>query len=180
MAKTFAEVHRELVSALTERIAAVDLTRALELYPDVEALADRMIDSLPDQFVSEPLIGPCYSTSALAKWKRVSRQAITHQRKVGTLFAVAHKGNYLYPSSQFDHRGRQMAAFREVWTRFSATGGDPLAFAVWLQTPDPDTGVAPAAKLAHNPDGRITGQMFLEDFTIIQPPFAPVNSDRDK
>jgi len=159
-----------LVSALTDRLARIDLTRAAELHPSVDDLVQRMLDSLPDEVISEPLLGPCYSTAALAKWKQITRQAVTHQRNVGTLFAVEHKGKFHHPSAQFDNRGRQTRSFRELWSAFTATGGHPLAFAVWLQTPDPDTGRTPATRLASEPDRLTDGLVFLEDLTIVEPP----------
>jgi len=170
-----------LAFALAERIATIDLTRAAEIYPSAEALADRMIEALPDEYIDEPLLGPCFSTAALARWKQITRQAVTRQREIGTLFAVEHKGKFHFPTTQFDRRGRQTAAFRTLWTQFKATGGDPLAFAVWLQTPDPETGTAPAVALSKAGAER-SDQMFLEDFTIIDPPTRssdePPDADR--
>jgi hypothetical protein len=159
----------ELTAALERSIATLDPTRAFELYPDVEDLAARMIDSLPDQFIAEPLLGPCYSTAALARWRRLSRQAVTHQREVGTLFAVEHKSRFCFPSAQFDPRGRPTEAFQELWMKFRATGGSPLAFAVWLQTLDPEEKTTPASRLADIAKNR-PRMLNLEDFTIVEPP----------
>lgn len=165
-----------LLQLLADRLATTDLTRAVQLYPDPNALAARMLDSLPDKIISEPLIGPCYSTTALARWKRLTRQAVNHQRTVGTLFAVEHKRAFYFPAVQFNHRGRQTAAFRELWDTFIETGGEPLAFAVWLQTPDPATELSPARALRDAPDVRTDEQRSMDDFepTIIQPPIDPV------
>jgi len=161
-----------LLQLVADRLATTDLTRASQFYPDPNDLADRMLASLPDKIITEPLIGPCYSTTALARWKRLTRQAVNHQRTVGTLFAVEHKGSFYFPAVQFDNRGRQTAAFRELWDTFTATGGEPLAFAVWLQTPDPATGLSPARVLRDAPDVRTDEQRTMDDFepTIIRPP----------
>ena len=162
----------EILRLLTETISAIDLTRAMVEYPKPEDLASRMLESLPDAIITEPLIGPCYSTAALARWRKLTRQAITHQRKVGTLFAVEHKSLFYFPSAQFDRRGRQLSAFRDVWSDFQKTGGTPLEFAVWLQTLDPETGATPASVIASAPDLRTTEQRLIDDFepVIIQPP----------
>jgi len=170
---------RAFLLLLAERLASTDLTAAAERYPDAGDLAQRMIDSLPDRYIAEPLVGSCYSTAALARWKRLTRQAVTHQRKVGTLFAVAHKGNFFFPSAQFDNRGRQTPALRDLWAKSVATGGTPLEFAVWLQTPDPSTGTTPAARLLNAPDTRTPEQRMMDDFepTIIQPPLRRPDGD---
>jgi hypothetical protein len=158
-----------LRALLERRLATVDLTRAMRLYPTPEALAARMIDSLPDQFMAEPLLGPCYSTAALARWRRLTRQAVTRQREVGTLFAIEHKARFYFPSVQFDARGRQTGAFRELWAQFQATGGSPLAFGVWLQTSDPEEKVTPASRLAGIAKNSPRA-LYLEDFTMVDPP----------
>jgi len=162
----------ELLDVLVEELAAMDLTRAVQCYPSADLLADRMISSLPDVLVAEPPIGPCYSPRALARWKGISRQAIAKQRSRGKLFAVTVDGSTIFPAIQFDSRGRPLPAFRELWDASASDYADPLAFAVWMHTPDPRTGKSPASVLRSAPDTRSDTQRKMEAFepTIVQPP----------
>jgi len=171
-----------LLQLVADRLATTDLTHAAQLYPDPNDLADRMLASLPDKIISEPLIGPCYSTSALARWKRLTRQAVNHQRTVGTLFGVEHKASFYFPAVQFDNRGRQTRSFRELWNMFTETDGEPLAFAVWLQTPDPATGLSPARVLRDAPDNRTDEQRMMDEFepTIVEPPTGAHEADASR
>jgi hypothetical protein len=170
----------DLTQALTEMLAGRDLSAALAIYPSPESVAQRMLQAVPDVVVRDPPIGACYSAPALARWKQLSRQAVDQQRKAGRLFGVMVDRRWLYPSVQFDSQGRQSPAFLAV--RESRSGKDAVEFAVWLEAPDPETGVAPKAKFQRAADNRTLEERFFDGFvpTIIQPPFAPVNAGPDK
>lgn len=138
----------QLLTALRERLPAVDLGRLLEVYPTVEAAADRMMEAVPNVFVSEPLLGPCYTTAALARWRGVSRQAIHRLQKTGRLFAVKHRGVLVFPSCQFDPWARVRPAFLQILADLDLRELAPGDIAVRLQTADSVTGLSPAAILA--------------------------------
>jgi hypothetical protein len=112
-----------------------------------QTAAAALVETLPDLFISEPLLGHCYSTVALARWRGVTRQGIVRQHKVGALFAVMHKGRLAYPACQFDRYGRRSKEFDELFARVEGGERDPLEFAIWLHQPDVITGVAPATML---------------------------------
>jgi len=173
-------VGKDLAAALVERFEEVDFASAQQQYRTPEALAARMLETLPDIVATDPPIGSCYSAPALARWKQHSRQAIDQQRRSGRLFGVMVDRRWLYPSVQFDSRGRQSPAFVAVLE--SQSGRDAVEFAVWLETPDSETGVTPKAEIQRAADNGTREERFFDGFvpTIIQPPFAPVNSDPDK
>ena len=159
-----------LTAAIGERLSKLDFDRTREFYPTPEALAARMLETLPDTLVTDPPIGACYSAPALARWKQLSRQAIDQQRKAGRLFGAMVDRRWLYPAAQFDKRGGQSRAFAELL--HSHPGQDPVEFAVWLETDDPATGVSPRLELQQAPDTRTPDERFFDDFvpTIIEPP----------
>jgi hypothetical protein len=161
-----------LRDVLGARLADVDLGRAMTRYRTPEALATRMLDTLPDVAVTDPPIGACYSAPALARWKQLSRQAIDQQRRSGRLFGVMVGGRMLHPSAQFDNHGRQSRAFVDLYAH--AGGSDPVEFAVWMETPDPVTGVRPSDTLRRAPDTRTSHERLLDGFvpTIVEPPYG--------
>jgi hypothetical protein len=161
-----------LAAALGERLTRIDFNRAKESYSTPEALAARMLEAVPDVVVSAPPIGPCYSSSALARWKQVSRQAIDQQRRSGRLFGVLVGRRMLYPSAQFDNHGRQSRAFAEMYA--DAGDREPIEFAIWMATPDSATALRPSDTLRLAPDTRTPHERLLEGFdpTIVQPPYG--------
>jgi hypothetical protein len=166
------EFQGAVAAALGERLADIDLVRAVRHYGSVGAIAKGMTNTLPDVIVSEPLIGPCYSTLALSQWKQISRQAVDQQRRSRRLFGAMIDGRWLYPAVQFDSRGRQSQAFAALLLIHSAGAGKEVEFAVWLETPDPKTGISPRAELQNAPDLRTLEERFFDGFvpTIIEPP----------
>jgi hypothetical protein len=161
-----------LSTLLETRLADIDLTRAAQEFPTPEALATRMLEAVPDAIITEPPIGPCYSSPSLARWEQVSRQAISQQRQAGKLFGVKVGGSYYFPSVQFDRHGRQRTAFTVARTTFEEVGGSELEFAIWLQTTDPEAGVTPAAEIDNAPDQRTAEERLVDGFrpTIVEPP----------
>jgi hypothetical protein len=177
--QTSTEMAAALGDAIVARVGGVDFARVAGIYPTREALAARMLEALPDIVVSDPPIGPCYSSSALVRWKQLSRQAIDQQRRSGRLFGVLVGRRMFYPSAQFDNHGRQSRAFAKMYT--DAGGGDPIEFAVWMETPDPVTGERPSDTLRLAPDTRTPHERLLDGFvpTIVEPPNGAAASEPD-
>jgi len=169
-----------LAAALLERLANTDLDHAMQIYPSPEALAARMLDTLPDTLVTDPLVGPAYSAPALARWKQLTRQAVDQQRRAGRLFAVMVDRRWLYPAVQFDNYGRQSASFRAVLEQHR--NEDPVEVAIWLETPDQESGIAPKAAIRRAEGDRTAAERFFDSFvpTIIQPPAMPAESGPDE
>jgi hypothetical protein len=169
-----------LTAAIGERLSKLDFDRTREFYPTPEALAARMLETLPDTLVTDPPIGACYSAPAVARWKQLSRQSIDQQRRAGRLFGVMVDRRWLYPAVQFDNYGRQSAAFTAVLEQHRIE--DPVGFAVWLETPDPETGIVPKAEIRRAENDRTAAGRFFDGFvpTIIEPPTMVVESDPDK
>jgi hypothetical protein len=171
---TASDTAAALWDVIGARLADIDLGRAMTQYPTPEALAARMLDTLPDVAVTNPPIGACYSASALARWKQLSRQGIDQQRRAGRLFAVMIDHRWLYPSVQFDQRGRQSAAFAALLERQRALVGNPFEFAVWLETPEEPGGPTPRARLQSASGTRTVADRTFDDFvpTIVDPPYG--------
>jgi hypothetical protein len=180
-AKGTPEDHRAALAYLGVRLAEVDLIKALRLHGSAEAMVNRMMYTLPDTILTDPPIGPCYSSSALARWKQVSRQAIDQQRRSGRLFGVLVGGRMFYPSVQFDNRGRQSRAFAEMYADAERSGRDQVEFGIWMETPDPVTGVRPSDTLRLAPDTRTPHERLLDNFvpTVVDPPYGAAAAEPD-
>jgi len=160
--------------ALVSALQTVDIARSLAVFGSAEAIASRMLSSLPDLSISDPHLGACFSTKALAGWKQVSRQAIVAQRQRGRIVGLRHEGRLVYPAMQFDHYGQMRPAFDALLEGVDRVRISPADFAQWLHSPHPETGQTPSEQLAQNsepPSSR--GQIpRRSDVTIIQPPAA--------
>jgi hypothetical protein len=158
--------------ALVSALATVDLVLNLEALGSVEAIASRMLSSLPDVVISEPRIGACYTTKALADWKQVSRQAIVAQRQRGRIIGLLHAGHRVYPAVQFDHYGKMRPAFEALLEGVDRIQMSPADFSDWLHRPQPETGQTPSEQLAQNSNSLSSrGQIpRRSNLTIIQPP----------
>jgi len=169
-----------LAAAIGEKLNRIDFDRAMQIYSTPEALAARMLDTLPDTHVTDPPIGPCYSAPALARWKQLTRQAVDQQRRAGRLFGVMVDRKWLYPAVQFDNYSRQSAAFAAVLEKYPDKA--PVEFAVWLETPDSKTGIAPKVDIRRAQNDRTAADRFFDGFvpTIIEPPAMAVESEPDK
>lgn len=158
--------------ALVSALQTVDIVRSVEVFGSVEAIASRMLSSLPDLVISEPLIGACYSTKALADRKQVSRQAIVGQRQRGRIVGLLHDGRLVYPALQFDHYGQMRPAFEALLEGIDLVRISPAEFAEWLHRADPETGRTPSEVMAEKKSTPTSRNNIprRSDLTIIQPP----------
>ena len=165
---------RAFTDALALVIGEVDIERSLELYGTVEGVAARMLTTIPDLSIAEPDVGPCYSTPALARWKQISRQAVFSQYRSGKLFGLMHDRKLVFPSIQFDSRGRMRPVFADEFQRPSAEQLSARDFATLLDAVDDNTGLSPAMRISTSVDDRSALERALDDFvpTIVQPPFG--------
>jgi hypothetical protein len=168
------EQQQDLRAALMTRLSRVNLAHAIQLGQSPDEVATGMLSALPDVVLADPPIGPCYSSSALARWKQLSRQAIDQQRRSGRLFGVLVGGRMLYPSAQFDNHGRQSRAFADLYADAGGSDRDPVEFAIWMETADPVTGVRPSHVLRSTPDTRTPHERLFDNFvpTIVDPPYG--------
>ena len=177
IASTQPWVEEALVSALH----TVDMVRSLEFFGSVEAIASRMLSSLPDIVISEPPIGACYTTRCLADWKQVSRQAIVAQRQRGRIVGLLHGGRLVYPAVQFDYCGQMRPAFDALLDGVDRVQMSPPEFAKWLHHAHPETGRTPSEILATTPNSPMSrGELpRRSDLTVIQPPARAESSGED-
>jgi len=168
------DVGRAFADALALVIGGVDIERSLELYGTVEGVAARMLTAIPDRLITQPDIGLCYSTAALARWKQISRQAVVAQYRSGKVFGLMHGRKLVFPSIQFDSRGRMRRVFADEFLRPGAEQLSVKDFATLLHTADDNTGLSPAMRISESVDVRSALERALDGFvpTIVQPPFG--------
>jgi len=133
-----------------------------------------MLTAIPDRLITEPDIGLCYSTAALARWKQISRQAVVSQCRSGRLFGLMHERKLVFPSIQFDSRGRMRRLFAEEFQHSSAEQVSVEDFATLLHAVDDNAGLSPAMRISTSLDDRSALERALDDFVprIVQPPFG--------
>jgi hypothetical protein len=124
-------------------LADVDVERLLASHGGVEATGRWMIASLPTVFITDPPVGPCFTTAGLAKWRQVSRQAIFQGRRAGRLLGFKHDGVLVYPDVQFGPDGKPLPAVRELLATAPMPLTDAAAVAEWLRTPIDGSGNTP-------------------------------------
>jgi hypothetical protein len=127
--------------ALAESLLNVDVDYLLTSHDSIQAIADRMIASLPTVFLDP--VGPCHTTARLATWQGVSRQAIFRGHRTGRLFGLKHKGALVYPDIQFGPTGRPLPAVHELLATATAPLTDAVQVAAWLRTPGGESGSTP-------------------------------------
>jgi hypothetical protein len=161
-----------MAGALAAVLPSVDMLRSLELYGSLEGMAARMLESLPDLVISDPPIGACYSTKALATWTQVSRQTIVERRNRGQIFGLIYKGRLIYPAVQFDRRGQMRSQFRALMDETSGPRMSPREYTDWMHRPDPATRVTPAQALAAESvtAPAASWRPRRSDLTVIEPP----------
>ena len=153
-----------ILQAFRERLQEFDMAQVEAAYPDPKELVSRMVTTLPDLFVDDPMIGTCYSTARLAAWKGLSRQGIAHQQRTGRLLGVKHGRTIAFPSVQFDVRGRMTRPFRKLLEEKREAGLTDMEIALCLETPDADTGITPRQQLLDAPDTRTAAEKWTDDF----------------
>lgn len=159
-----AAIQAELLAALATRLEQVDIKECVRRYGTMEGILATMLQSFPDRVITDPHIGPCFTAGRLAKVRGVTRQAISKQHLAGKLFGVKHGGEWLYPSVQFDAHARTRPAFTALFIEAGGAEQDPSEFAVWLHTPDAETGVSPALQIELAPDTRSETEKLLDGF----------------
>jgi hypothetical protein len=119
---------------LARHIADIDVDALLLTHPDVDAIAKRMIASLPNKAINEPPVGACFTTSRLATWRNVTRQAIFQGRRAGRIFGFLYEGSWLYPDVQFGPTGSPLPVVRGLLAAVECPLTDAKAVANWLDT----------------------------------------------
>ena len=165
---------RAFADALALVVGGIDMQRSVDMYGTLEGVAARMLTAIPDRLITEPGVGLCYSTPALARWKRISRQAVFRQYRSGKLFGLKHERKLVFPLVQFDSRGRMRREFADEFQLPSAERLSAQDFALLLHAVDDSTGLSPAMRISTSVDDRSSLERALNDFvpTIVQPPFG--------
>lgn len=101
---------------------------------DADAVAARMVASLPEPTPWNDRIGPFLRTSRVAARFGVSRQAIDERRRRGTLLACRTRdGVWVYPAWQFDD-GRVRPEVAALLRLLRDPGVDGWTLAAWSVT----------------------------------------------
>lgn len=140
---------RRLMFALVRHVKSLDLSEVERANGSMDAVAERMLASIPGANVLDDRVGPFYDTAGLEAWFQMSRQALNVQVKAGDVLCVMSADNFrLYPSFQFDERGSRLPRLREVLAGLDPEQVDTWGDAVWLNAPAEELdGVTPAEAL---------------------------------
>ena len=140
-----------LVEAIASQLDTVDLDAVATSFTSIDAIAERMVASLPTVHPLDQDAGPFFDTTGLAKWLGSTRQAL--RRRVGNhdILAVKTADNRnLYPSFQFDVQGEPLPRLREVLPRLDPDDSDSWGSAIWLNAPAAEfEGRTPAEELRY-------------------------------
>lgn len=134
---------------LAERVArSAHLADVLKVYPSVDTSADDWLAKLADVVAvrvasmfatrsdTDELVGPFYRAADLAKWRGVTRQAISKQTRQRRLLVLnSASGTVLYPVWQFNDRAQAPPYLAEVLTLIDPDNRDALGSALWLNRP---------------------------------------------
>lgn len=137
------------VVALVRQARSLDLSEVERANGSMDAVAKRMLASIPGANVLDDRVGPFYDTAGLKAWFQMSRQALDVQAKAGDVLCVLSADGFrLYPSFQFDERGTRLPRLREVLAGLDPEQVDTWGDAVWLNAPAEELdGLTPAAAL---------------------------------
>lgn len=140
---------KRLMSALVRHVRPLNLTEVERANGSMDAVAKRMLASVPGANVLDDRVGPFYDTAGLKGWFQMSRQALDVQAKAGDVLCVLSADGFrLYPSFQFDERGTRLPRLREVLVGLDPDQVDTWGDAVWLNAPAEELdGLTPAAAL---------------------------------
>jgi hypothetical protein len=143
---------RRLVAAVERHVKSLDLTEVERANGSMDAVAERMLASIPGANVLDDRVGPFYDTAGLKAWFDISKQALDVQARAGHVICVLSADGFrLYPSFQFDERGTRLPRLREVLAGLDPEQVDTWGDAVWLNAPAEELdGLTPAETLRTN------------------------------
>lgn len=132
----------ELLAALRDHLQGIDLRVVLDTLGGAEAVATRMLASVPGANTYDDKLGPFYDTTSLGRWKRIRRQSIDRQVRRGDVLCVkTSDGRRLYPSFQFDGPdGTPLPDLARVLAVLDARRTDAWGDAIWVREPRPELG----------------------------------------
>jgi len=133
-----------LCERLVQRLADYDLSALGSL----DAVADRLVASLPDTGAAWcKIVGPVYTSSGLQKWLGITRQAVSqHAQHRRFLRLLTADDVSVFPAFQFSERGQYLPHLKDVLDILATGIDDPWTWATWLNTAD-DEGQTFAEKL---------------------------------
>lgn len=140
---TFSEQERKLLDLLAHSVhktfaSARAAGVPVEVFDDVESIAQSMTSALPTGHIYDQLVGPFYDTAGLTRWWGVSRQAISKAVASGSVIACRLAGGqWVYPTWQFTDSGTVHPHLVKLWTTLVAAA-DPWTCAVWLRSAHPE------------------------------------------
>jgi len=157
--RNLASEKRALLDHLEERLADRDLSA----FGSLDALADRMVATLPDEgAVWGAAIGPVYTSRGLQEWLGITRQAISqHAQNRRILRLTTADGVSVFPSFQFGSNGERLPHLKEVLDTLATGIDDPWIWATWLNTPDNKSRTH--AELLRSSDWRSVHEQARED-----------------
>lgn len=126
-------VLERVAAGLHDRLRSVDAERA-----DPDWFADAMLEAVP---AAHPFLdlGPFYDTTGLARWMKITRQAVHQKVNAHQILACATAdGQKVYPAWQFTPDGRVIPGLAAVLKVLVPAAADPWTVAIWLTTPDED------------------------------------------
>ena len=132
----------ELLAAIRDHLEGVDLRLVLDTLGGADAVATRMLASVPGANTYDDKLGPFYDTSSLGRWKGIRRQSIDGQVRRGDVLCVTtYDGHRLYPSFQFDGPdGSPLPDLARVLAVLDPQRLDAWGDAIWVREPRPELG----------------------------------------
>jgi hypothetical protein len=130
----------ELLAAIRDHLEGVDLRPVMDILGGVDAMATRMLASVPGANVYGDALGPFYDTTSLGRWKGIRRQSIDGQVRRGDVLCVTTSdGHRLYPSFQFDGPdGTPLPDLARVLAALDPRRVDVWGDAIWVREPRPE------------------------------------------
>ena len=148
---------------LADQIArTVRLADVAKVYPSVDTSVDDWLAKLADvvaarvasmfatKIEADGLVGPFYRAADLAKWRGVTRQAISKQARQRRLLVLkSASGTVLYPAWQFNDKAEPPPHLAEVLKLIDPDDRDALGSALWLNRPAARFDTLTPAKTLH-------------------------------
>jgi len=132
----------ELLAAIREHLGGIDVRPVIDVLGGVDAVAARMLASVPGANVYDDSLGPFYDTTSLGRWRGIRRQSIDGQVRRGNVLCVTTSdGHRLYPSFQFDGPdGTPLPNLARVLAVLDPRRADVWGDAIWVREPRPELG----------------------------------------